>query len=143
MKIVALRFSETFAPECGTIAAHQKVINEYGYVWYGKLGLPLSEKYVEEMRKEDDLRILLIQSSKQNRYWAKVACMQKETPPLETIPEYYRANAKDFHYWFKILSFQKAENNVQARCIVLSSNEPLSNVSRGSINPYFKIEYKE
>ena len=82
MKTVALRFSENFAPECGTIAAHQKVINEYGYVWYGKLGLPLSEKYVEEMRKEDDLRILLIQSSKQNRYWAKVACMQKEAPPF-------------------------------------------------------------
>lgn len=28
MKTLALRFGETFSPECGTIAAHQQVIVE-------------------------------------------------------------------------------------------------------------------
>lgn len=46
MKSIALRFSEKFAPPEGTIAAHQALIDEKGYVWYGKLGSALSAKTV-------------------------------------------------------------------------------------------------
>ena len=42
MKTISLRFGEQFAPECGTIAEHQKVISEKEFVWYGKLGTPVS-----------------------------------------------------------------------------------------------------
>lgn len=38
MKTVALRFANKFAPECGTIEAHNELIKQNGYVWYGKLG---------------------------------------------------------------------------------------------------------
>lgn len=38
MKGVAFRFFEKFAPEDGTIAEHQKIINRLGYVYYGKMG---------------------------------------------------------------------------------------------------------
>ena len=37
MKTIALRFAENFAPDCWTIAAHQEVINKYGFTWYGKM----------------------------------------------------------------------------------------------------------
>ena len=33
MKTIALRFGEQFAPECGTIAAHQQLISEKEFVW--------------------------------------------------------------------------------------------------------------
>ena len=37
MKTIALRFGEHFSPACGTIAAHQEIIDKSGYVWYGKM----------------------------------------------------------------------------------------------------------
>lgn len=39
MRTIALRFGETFSTDCGTIAAHQRIIDMLGYVWYGKLGV--------------------------------------------------------------------------------------------------------
>ncbi len=39
MRTIALRFGEHFSPKCGTIAAHEEIINDIGYVWYGKMGL--------------------------------------------------------------------------------------------------------
>ena len=44
MKTIALRFGETFSPDCGTIIAHQQVIDKLGYVWYGKTGAALADK---------------------------------------------------------------------------------------------------
>ena len=32
MKTIAMRFGEHFAPECGTIVAHQDIIDKFGYV---------------------------------------------------------------------------------------------------------------
>ncbi|MGE9977058.1 hypothetical protein [Bariatricus sp. HCP28S3_C2] len=32
MKTIALRFGEHFSPECGTIAAHEEIIDKLGYV---------------------------------------------------------------------------------------------------------------
>ena len=43
-KTIALRFSDNFAPEIGTIAAHNTMIGLNGYVWYGKLGSRVSKK---------------------------------------------------------------------------------------------------
>lgn len=36
MKTIALRFADNIAPKEGTIAEHEKIIDELGYVWYGK-----------------------------------------------------------------------------------------------------------
>ena len=44
MKTIALRFGEHFSPDCGTIAAHQEIIDKLGYVWYGKMGSTVSDK---------------------------------------------------------------------------------------------------
>ena len=38
MKTIALRFGETFSPPCGTIIAHQRIIDKLGYICYGKHG---------------------------------------------------------------------------------------------------------
>ena len=44
MKTIALRFADNYAPKEGTIKLHQAIINENGYVWYGKFGNTLSQK---------------------------------------------------------------------------------------------------
>ena len=54
MNSIALRFGETFAPKEGTVQAHQKMLEKHGFVWYGKLGGPISTAVAKELMKQDD-----------------------------------------------------------------------------------------
>lgn len=141
MRSVALRFSENFAPAEGTIAAHQELIEQNGFVWYGKLGAAVSAKVAAALLENESPKILLIHSGKSNRYWAFIDKIQRETPVLTEIPKYYREMAGDFSCWFRVKRFEKAESDVMAKCKVASSGDSLSYVSKSSMSPYFIIEY--
>lgn len=143
MKTVALRFSDNFAPDEGTILAHDEVISQYGYVWYGKLGSSVSRKVIDDIFKNDEPKILLIHSGRADRYWAYIEKIQHEMPNKKQIPSYYRENAGIFKTWFKVVRFENAPNNVLSRCKVASSNRPLSEVSKSSMSPYFIINVEE
>ena len=58
MRTIALRFGEHFAPDCGTISAHQQLIDEMGYVWYGKMGNPIAARVIEELKNQKDIILL-------------------------------------------------------------------------------------
>ena len=141
MTTIALRFAETFAPDEGTIHMHQKIIDQFGFVWYGKLGLPISKKIQALILQEKAPRILLIHSGKTNRYWAYIDMIQNETPDLMFVPSYYGAMAEKMKTWFRVTKINTAEKNVMSNCWVKSSGVSLSSVSRHSISPYFIIEY--
>lgn len=141
MKTVALRFAEGFAPPEGTIAAHEQVISQMGYVWYGKLGAPLSEKTIAAVMTNEVPRILLIHSGKVDRYWAYVSEIRRIVPNKDAIPTYYRDIADTIKCWFKVIRFEKADTDVMSHCTVASSGVPLSLTSRSSMSPYFIIEY--
>lgn len=143
VKTIALRFGEHFAPECGTIVAHQEIIDKYGYVWYGKMGAAVSSKMVSEIMDNEKSMILLIRSGKTERYWAKVEKIQYDVPEKEKIPEYYRDTAGTFKTWFKITEFELAPRDIMGKCFVASSGNSLGEVSKHSMSPYFIIEYKE
>lgn len=143
MRTIALRFGEHFAPDCGTIAAHQEVIDKYGHVWYGKMGTLVGKNVSADIMDNEEPRILLIRSGKRERYWAFVEKVQYELPPLEQIPEYYRKTAGTFKTWFKVLRFEQADMNVMSQCKVASSGNELGNVSKHSMSPYFIINYEE
>ena len=143
MKTIALRFGETFSPDCGTIAAHQQLINKSGYVWYGKMGSSVAERIVKELKEQKDTKILLISSGKGERYWAHVEEIRKETPALDGIPEYYRNMTKKFKTWFKVTSFESAPRDIMSKCFVVSSGNVLGEVSKHSMSPYFIIDYNE
>lgn len=143
MKTIALRFGEHFAPEHGTIVAHQEIIDELGYVWYGKLGSTVSDEKITEIMKNECPKILLINSGKADRYWANIVEIKKTTPDIAGIPKYYRGNAEKFKVWFKVVSFEVAQKNIMSQCRVVSSGVPLGEVSKHSINPYYFIEYAE
>ena len=140
MRKIALRFSDSFAPPVGTIGAHQSLIDQYGYVWFGKLGLPVSDKAIDYIFSNDNPRILLIHSGSTKRYWTYVRTIQRICPPINLIPEYYRDDAENFHTWFLVTAFENAEKDVLSKYKVLSSGKPLSSVSRSSMSPYFIIE---
>ena len=138
---IALRFAENFAPECGTIAAHQELIDTIGHVWYGKLGSPISSKIAREILGGEDPRFLLIHSGGQDRWWVHIEEIQRESPPVEEIPSYYRDRTSDFNCWFKVKSFEVADKAIMSQCVVASSGKTLSSASRHSMSPYFIIDY--
>lgn len=143
MKSIALRFGEHFAPECGTIAEHQEIIDKLGYVWYGKLGASVTAKIIEEIRTQEDPKILLINSGKADRYWAHISEVIYEQPPTGEFPAYYKEKFEKMKTWFKVLSFELAPRDVMAQCTVISSGSSLSEASKRSMSPYFKIQYEE
>lgn len=140
MKTIALRFSNNFAPEVGTIAAHQELINCQGHVWYGKLGTRVSSKVAKTIMDNEHPKILLIHSGAAGRYWASVDKIQNAVPPLEEIPEYYRNMANNFRTWFRVVNFEDAPKNILSLCTVASSGASLSQASRHSMSPYFFID---
>lgn len=142
MITVALRYSENFAPDCGTIKAHEQLIVADGFVYYGKLGVPLSKRIIQQMMQNEDKRFLLIHSGRSDRYWAEYEEVIRECPPLEHIPSYYRNRVKDFSTWFKVLNFEPAPSDVMKHCVVNSNNKPLGEVSKQSMSPYFIIRTK-
>ena len=60
MRTIALRFSNNFAPDEGTIRAHEAVVSERGYVWYGKLGSRISNQAKNAILSNEIPIILLI-----------------------------------------------------------------------------------
>lgn len=143
MNTIALRFGEYFSPECGTIAAHQELIDRLGYVWYGKLGARVAVKMVTEMKEQEDIRILLINSGKADRYWAYISDISYDRPPFDEFPSYYYNMSEKMKTWFKVVKFEQASKNIMRQCFVTSSGSALSEASRHSMSPYFKITYKE
>ena len=143
MKTIALRFGETFSPECGTIAAHQRIISDMGYVWYGKLGTAVSRKIIEELMQSTDPKFLLIKSGKTERYWVHFKAVSAEKPTANEYPAYYNDKAEAMRIWFKVTSFELAPKDVMSHCYVISSGKSLSEASRYSMSPYFIIEYRE
>ena len=143
MKTISLRFSDNFAPNEGTIAAHQALINERGYVWYGKMGSPVSITVMKSLLSQENTRVLLINSGKADRYWAHIADISRNTPDLDGIPYYYRNQTEKFKTWFKITRFESAPKDIMSHCFVASSGTPLSMASRHSMSPYFIINYNE
>ena len=143
MVTVALRYAEKFAPEGGTIKAHQDVIDENGFVWYGKIGQPLSGKtcelFEEYFSENQEAKILLIHSGGTKRYWAYIDKVQRDKPK-EDYPQYYGTLSCEMKTWFRVVRFELAPPNVMSTCRVKSSGASLSEVSKHSMSPFFIIE---
>ena len=143
MITVALRYFDKFAPNGGTILAHQKMIDNNSFVYYGKLGTPLSKTVIEQLMNNEDKRFLLIHSGKQDRYWMHYELVTRDEVDVQNIPEYYRDRVSDFKTWFKVVGIETAPKDVMSHCYVNSSNRPLGEVSKHSMSPYFIIRVDE
>lgn len=86
MYSIALRFAEKFAPPEGTIGAHQKIIDEKGFVWYGKMGSVVSDANISKVLDQKNPRILLIHSGGVERYWAYIKAVKKKDLWMRSFP---------------------------------------------------------
>ena len=139
---IALRFADNFAPVCGTVAAHQRVIDERGSVWYGKFGSPVAKAKADAVLSQDDPRVLLIHSGRGDRWWAHVDAITREAPQ-DGCPDYYGDDLSKFHCWFHVTRIEPAEGDAMSKWVVVSACRPLSSASRHSMSPYFFIERPE
>lgn len=140
MYTIALRFSEKFAPEEGTIIAHESLIKTNGFVWYGKMGSAMANEKINIVLNQPNPRILLIHSGTMKRYWAYISDITKEKPAYSQFPNYYHSIADNFHTWFKVYRFEKADKDIMSKCRVVSSGQVLTLASKHSMSPYFFIE---
>jgi 3',5'-cyclic AMP phosphodiesterase CpdA len=113
VKTLILRFRDLVTPSGDTIARHQDIAQEKGYVWWGwwnKAGETIPDDVFRELSKsaksETGLQLLLIDSGNARLYWA--VCQEifwdkdlkrVPSPDQELTPDYY----KDQSYlaWFK------------------------------------------
>lgn len=143
MKSIALRFSENFSPEDGTIAEHKKIIDKIGYVYYGKMGSSVSDKNINLIMSQERPKILLIHSGGTKRYWAYIDKISKEKPSFDEFPQYYHDTSDNFKTWFKVTDFEEAPKNIMGICKVASSGAVLGEASKHSISPYFVIDCED
>lgn len=143
MKTISLRYTDSFAPHNGTIDAHQRIIDEKGYVWYGKMGAPLSQNVANMILGNKHTRFLLIHSGAIERYWMYFDKISRDRPADGEFPSYYQDMADKCGTWFRIIKIETAEKKVISKCKVVSSGASLSEASRHSMSPYFIIDYLE
>ncbi len=138
MKTIALRFSDNFAPKSGTIAEHEKVLAEKGFVWYGKLGNRISPKILSSILTNGPTKILMIKAGSPERYWATLEEYSYEKQNIH--PEYYGQEVVNMNTWLKITKFEQAEVDILKRCIIPSTGNRLSDIYKKTMGSYFNIE---
>lgn len=143
MRTIALRFGDNIAPECGTIEAHKKMIVKNGFVWWGKFGAKINEQTIKGLLKCDEPRILLINSGKYDRYWARIEDVLFEPPVEGESPAYYWDKRDTIKTWFKVTNIEIAPRDVMSKCKVASSGKVLSEASMHSMSPFFIIDFEE
>lgn len=107
------------------------------------MGSRISDKVRKEIVGDKGCKILLIRSGFTERYWAYVDCISDSPDDIDAVPKYYRDDIVKFKTWLKITAFEEAPKDIMSKCVVISSGQPLGNVSRHSMSPYFKITYEE
>ncbi len=142
MITLALRYTDRFAPDCGTIQAHNKLLEQYGFVWFGKIGSRLSDKSCSLVLDNPNPKILLIHGGKTDKYWAYIDKITTEKPDLMFIPEYYHNRIDIIKTWIRIKAFETADDEIMSRCFVVSSGTTLPVASSRFISSFFIIRYE-
>ena len=143
MKTVVLKFSDSFAPKEGTIEEHNKIIDKYGFVWYGKKGNVINSLLTDEINNYDiqDRKIILVKSVTHECYIAEIEKIENYVKPENKyIPEYYWDWKNNINCWIKIKCFKKVDKSILQKATVCSSQRTLSEAFYHSMTPIFIVD---
>ncbi|MBR3317981.1 MAG: hypothetical protein IKG21_09230 [Atopobiaceae bacterium] len=143
MRTIALKFHDNAWPLRSMFDEHQFYLSENGFTWWGKTGVPISDKVASEVLASDDPRVLLIHSGEKDRWWAHVDQIVYDRPNEAFIPSWYHDNPGNYSCWLRITQFEPAPKDVMSWCLVASSKKPLFKSSSFSRSNYFIIDYFE
>ena len=126
-----IRFSDSFIKSSTTIVEHQKIIDEYGFVWFGKMGHPILESRSEllnlQVKKHVPTFVFLAKGNrnKYNVYQAKLELSSRIMPENEQylIPDYYSSFElfKHIRFWVKLNEIKEVEFSILAQYKVIRS----------------------
>ena len=142
MKTIVLRFSDSFAPKDGTLAEHQKMIKEHGFVWWGKRGPRISQKVVKDIIADGKGKVILVRGGTKEKYWATIEEISDGCPQKSMVPEYYRGDVAFYGSFLKIVSIERAEENVLENCFVCTTGAKMSDIINKAMASYFIVDYK-
>ena len=131
--VLVLRYSETSAPESGTVGAHEEIVKSHGYVWLGKWGKAIPAARLTQLAAEIDsggqAKLILAKRTP----WRLVlheclvtaVCEQLSPDELLRVPQYYRGKTRSIGVWFRVISFRKMDKDEASRLVLLSNGRPL------------------
>lgn len=136
-EILCIRFVNIGGYDC--ISEHLKLMNSFGYVWFGKIGIKPMKKKLEKMINDNSKYILL--KDPKNAYFCEFDLFSESIPKENEFPGYYKSEimpTRNFSIWFKLTSIKKIEDVDSLDQIVLkSSRSPILETTRSSMASLF------
>lgn len=138
-RFIVLRYSNGIY-DC--IQQHKNVLSQYGYCWFGKIGMAPSAQNIRSILDPD--RMLAVLYCQGDAFLCSVLDLS-ENRPSEGYPHYYESfmyNRAIFpKMYFKLGSIEKLDKDVFAKCIAFKSRKPLYDTVSRSMASFFYGEY--
>ena len=130
--------------EIDFLTVHQLLIDEYGFVWFGKKGnRGLSQNLYNCIKQH---KVLLIRDSKINNYKTYLCTVQEISShkPTISIPMYYHQFNDLIIPWFKVTNIKEIDKHlIEEKFSAVSSDIPLKRTLSKSMCPFFYIKPKK
>jgi hypothetical protein len=148
-----IRFSDRLLEKRSTIEEHQKVIEQEGAVWFGKMGQPIAQHAIDKLNKQVDDNIptfiYLVKGNrrKPNAYISNLVLASKTVPEdeISLVPPYYKELEilRFIKFWAKVTNLQEIDLKDLAKMRVASSVYPLLETLVKSSSGHFYIKEKK
>lgn len=148
---VLLRFSDHLLRAKNTIDEHNKVVQAYGAVWFGKMGSPISQVYTDCINHQIESGVqtfaYLVKGNrrKSTAYRAAIVTASRLLPETEKqmIPSYYfdQNLTRYMKFWVKLAEISEITFDELAKMRVASSVLPISEtLVKSSTGHFFLVE---
>lgn len=141
-KLLVLRYNTKAEPNC--IALHEKVIQQLGFCWFGKIGKIPSAWMLEAVFSEKTPAIILYNRS--GSYLAELKDFSYDTQ-YDGIPDYYNemlySKGVFPESYYKLNSIERINDQLFERLIVFSSNKSMKDTLSGrAMSSFFFVGYE-
>lgn len=143
-EMLCLRFTDVGTIDC--IEEHKKLIEDIGYVWFGKIGVKPGEGKVKSILS-DGIGYLILKKP-DGVYICKFDEYSYISPSDYEYPSYYNdkelLGMREFSMWFRISEVKEFNDNDKLRDIVVkSSRETFMVTANKSMSSLFYVVNKK
>ena len=142
---LAIRFSDSRFRIENVVALHNEIVSRVGYVWFGKMGLPIGVTKIDQLKLQISLKLptfaYLVKSfrMKSTFYKANILDITRRLPKseVENFPDYYRQyNLINYvKTWLKISKIVPVDddeiNHIKVAKSIFTLRETLSRSASG------------
>jgi len=146
----AVRFSDNLFSVGNVVERHNELVKHLGYVWFGKMGMPISQNRIDmvnqQIQNNIPTNLFLVQGNrkKSNYFKANLLSVARELPKSDkgSFPKYYNENKiiKHIQTWFKITEIYPIDSSEINNLKAISSINPLGETLVRSSTGYFMVQ---